>query len=71
MRDRWEGLDARSQALVAFPVLAITTFLLNLVAFAQPLVRAVIYGLIEGGAFTAIAIVATRNEVARRRGDDP
>jgi len=70
MRDRWEGLDARTQAFVAFPVLAVATFLLNLVAFGQPLVRAVVYGIIEGAGFTAFAILATRNEIARRRGDD-
>ncbi|GAC1579944.1 MAG: hypothetical protein NVS3B24_14360 [Candidatus Dormibacteria bacterium] len=69
MRDRWEALDARRQGMLAFPVLAVVTFLLNLLAFAQPLARAIIYGLIEGGAFTAMAILATRNEVARRRGD--
>jgi len=71
MRQWWEGLVPRTQAVVAFPVLAVALFLLNLVAFAQPLLRAVVYGLIEGAAFTAFAILATRNEIARRKGDGP
>lgn len=70
MRERWEGLEVRTQAMVAFPVLVVATFLLNLVAFGQPLLRAVLYGFIEGAGFTAFAIIATRNEIARRRGDD-
>ncbi|MFN2464139.1 MAG: hypothetical protein ABR573_09605 [Candidatus Dormibacteria bacterium] len=67
IREGWESLTPRTQAVVAFPVLALATFVLNLVAFAQPLVRAIIYGIIEGGGFTAFAIIATRNEIARRR----
>lgn len=70
MRERWEALPVRTQAYIAFPVLALVTFLLNIGPFAQPPLRSVIYGLIEGGVFTLLLVIATRNERARREGED-
>ncbi len=70
MRERWESLEARVQALIAFPILGVLTFLLNLGPFAQPLGSSIIYGFIEGGAFTALLIYATRVERARRGGGE-
>ncbi|HEY8739866.1 MAG TPA: hypothetical protein VIN56_04670 [Candidatus Dormibacteraeota bacterium] len=68
MRNWWESLDTRRQAAIAFPILGVWTFLLNLGPFAQPLGSSIIYGFIEGGAFTALLIYATGVERARRGG---
>jgi hypothetical protein len=70
MRDRWESLRPRTQAAIAFPVLGILAFLLNVGPFAQPLVRAIIYGVIEGGVFTAMLVYASKVEKARREGQE-
>ena len=66
MRDWWEALETRTQVYIAFPLLGIWTFLLNLGPFAQPLGSSIIYGVIEGGAFTALLVWVTRNEKAKR-----
>jgi len=66
MRERWEALDTGLQAAIAFPTLWVIFFVLNLVAFSQPLGSSVIYGVIEGGLFTAFLLVATRAEKSRR-----
>jgi hypothetical protein len=73
MRDWWESRRARTQVYIAFPLLGIWTFLLNLGPFAQPLGSSIIYGFIEGGAFTALLVFVTRNEKAKRAagGDRP
>jgi hypothetical protein len=70
MRDRWEALETRAQAAIAFPILGLATFLLNLGPFAQPLGSSIIYGFIEGGAFTALLIYATKVERSRRGGGE-
>ena len=69
MRDRWEALDPRTQALVAFPIMWIFWFVLNLGPFAQPLVRTVIYAFLEGGFCTGALVYITKNERERRKGD--
>jgi hypothetical protein len=69
MRERWERLETWQQAAIAFPLLLVFTFLLNLGPFNQPLGSSIIYGFIEGGLFTGLLLVATRNERARRDGD--
>lgn len=66
MRDWWESLETRTQVYIAFPILGIWTFLLNLGPFAQPLGSSILYGFIEGGAFTALLVWVTRNEKAKR-----
>jgi hypothetical protein len=73
MRDWWESLATRTQVYIACPILGIWTFLLNLGPFAQPLGSSIVYGFIEGGAFTALLVWATRNEKAKRGtgGDSP
>jgi hypothetical protein len=66
MRERWESLDTRTQVYIAFPVLWIAMFLLNLGPFAQPLGSCIIYAFIEGGFFTWLLVYATKVEKARR-----
>ncbi len=63
---RLESLGTGVQAAIAGPVLVGLMFLLNLGVFAQPLWRSVLYGLIEGGFFTGLLLVATANERSRR-----
>ncbi|HLH68035.1 MAG TPA: hypothetical protein VKY90_03170 [Candidatus Dormibacteraeota bacterium] len=65
---RWESLGVGTQMAIAGPVLVALMFLLNVGAFAQPLWRSVLYGLIEGGFFTALLLVATASERSRRDG---
>lgn len=66
MLRRWEHLDTWKQVLIAGPVLIVLMFLLNWLPFQQPVARAVGYGFIEGMPFTALLIVATRHERAKR-----
>jgi len=68
MRDRWESLETRTQAYIAFPPFALFFFALNLWGFAQPLGSCIIYAFIEGGLFTGFMILITRSEKNRRRG---
>jgi hypothetical protein len=63
---RWESLSTPAQGAVAFPVLAIVLFVVNVGPFAQPVWRSILYGLLEALPFTALALVATANERRRR-----
>jgi hypothetical protein len=68
MLRRWESLSPAVQAAIVFPPLAIVLFLLNLIGFDQPLLRSILYGLIEAVPFTALILIATANE-RRKRSD--
>jgi hypothetical protein len=68
MLQRWESLKPGVQAAIVFPPLAILLFLLNLGGFDQPLVRSILYGLIEAAPVTALVLVATANERRKRSG---
>ena len=68
MRRRWEGLQTWQQIAVGFPLMFVFTFLLNVGPFAQPLVRSILYGIIEGAVLTILLLVATNTE---RRKRDP
>ncbi len=63
---RWEALSTPVQAAIVFPVLAVVLFLLNLGGFDQPLLRSIVYGLIEAAPFTALVLMATTNERRKR-----
>ena len=63
----WEVLPARTQAALAFPVFFLLAFLVHLGPFAQPLGRALGYGLFYGLLLTGATVAATRNEAERRR----
>jgi len=62
----WEGLATRTQIAVAAPALSLVLFAANLVAFSQPLLRSIFYGLFEGGIATGLLIAATLQEKSRR-----
>jgi len=62
----WERLEPWKQVVAAFPVLALILFLVNLGPFGQPAGRSAVYAVLEGGAFTALLVVATASERARR-----
>lgn len=66
MMRRWEALDTWKQILIAGPLLVVIMFALNALPFQQPLERSIGYGFIEGVPFTALLIVATRHERAKR-----
>lgn len=68
MLRRWESLTTRVQAAIVFPPLALILFLLNLGGFNQPLLRSVLYGLIEAAPVTALVLIATANERRKRSG---
>ena len=63
----WEDQKTPTQIALAFPVLAVLLFLVNLGPFSQPFLRSVLYGLFEGGLLTGLLIVATINERNKRR----
>jgi hypothetical protein len=62
----WEGLDTWKQLALSFPVFAVSTFLINLGPFNQPILRSVFYGLFEGAVLSGLMAVATRTERGRR-----
>jgi len=68
MLRRWESLRPGVQAAIVFPPLAVLLFLVNLGGFGQPLLRSIVYGLIEAAPVTALVLVATANE-RRKRAD--
>ena len=66
MVERWEALSARMQAAIGFPVLAVLMFLIHIGPFNQPLGRAIGYAIFWGVVLTALLVVASRAERARR-----
>ena len=70
MLQRWESLKPGVQAAIVFPPLAVLLFRLNLGGFNQPLLRSILYGLIEAAPVTALILVATANERRKRSGGD-
>jgi hypothetical protein len=68
MIQRWESLSPGVQAAIVFPPLAVLLFLLNLGGFNQPLLRSIVYGLIEAAPVTALILIATANERRKRSG---
>jgi len=66
---RWEALSPFVQGAVALPPLSVLLFLVNIGPFNQPVGRAIFYGIFEGAVVTALLLVATANEKARRRKD--
>lgn len=66
--ERWEALSTGTQALIAVPSLVVLLFLLNLGPFSQPLLRSVLYGLLEGGVFAGILLAVTAQQKGQRSG---
>ena len=63
---RWEALSARTQAAVGFPVAFVLMLLIHLGPFNQPTGRALLYAVFWGVILTALLVVASRAERARR-----
>ena len=63
----WEGLETLTQVAFAFPVLSALLFAVNVGPFSQPVLRAIGYGLFEGGVLTGLLMVATASERNKRR----
>lgn len=68
---RWESLRPPVQGAITYPPFAAVLFVLNLGLFNQPLVRSVLYGLIEALPLTAFLLIATANERRKRRPSEP
>lgn len=63
---RWEALSARAQAAIAFPLAFVAMLLIHLGPFNQPTARAIGYAVFWGAILTALLVVASRAERARR-----
>jgi hypothetical protein len=70
MMGPWERLSVPTQVMVAFPTLAVVLFLFHLGPLNQPLIRAAFYGVFWSVLFTPILILATQNELRKRRDRD-
>ena len=67
----WEALPGQVQIAIAYPVLTFLLFLLHIGPFQQPVVRAIFYGMFWAVPATALLVIGTRNEAAKRRGQTP
>jgi hypothetical protein len=63
----WERLSVPVQVVVAFPTLTVLLFLFHLGPLNQPVIRAAFYGVFWSLLFTPILILATQNELRKRR----
>ena len=69
MIQRWEALSPFIQGAIALPPLSVLLFFVNIGPFNQPVGRSIFYGIFEGAVVTALLLVASANEKARRRKD--
>ena len=67
----WEALPGQVQIAIAYPVLTVLLFLLHLGPLSQPVGRAIFYGMFWAVPGTALLVIGTRNEAAKRRGQQP
>ncbi|HET6849519.1 MAG TPA: hypothetical protein VFH74_11705 [Gaiellales bacterium] len=63
----WERLPVAAQVAIAFPTWAVLLFLFHLGPLHQPPVRAVFYGIFWSLVFTPVGVLATQNELRKRR----
>jgi hypothetical protein len=66
----WERLPVPVQVVVAFPTWAVLLFLFHLGPLNQPPVRAAFYGVFWSLFFTPVVVLATQNELRKRRERD-
>ncbi len=65
---RWEELHVSAQVAVAFVVATLVLWAIHILLLNQPLGRGFVYGLFWAVPVTAIVVLATRTERARRIG---
>lgn len=63
----WERLPVAAQVAIAFPTWAVLLFLFHLGPLNQPPVRAAFYGVFWSIVFTPVGVLATQNELRKRR----
>ncbi|HYW29497.1 MAG TPA: hypothetical protein VE824_06800 [Gaiellales bacterium] len=63
----WERLPVAAQVAIAFPTWAVLLFLFHLGPLHQPPVRAAFYGVFWSLVFTPVGVLATQNELRKRR----
>jgi hypothetical protein len=67
----WEALPGQVQIAIAYPLLSVILFLFHLGPLSQPVGRAIFYGLFWAVPATALLVIGSRNEAAKRRGQRP
>ncbi|HUZ88659.1 MAG TPA: hypothetical protein VMU49_02395 [Candidatus Acidoferrales bacterium] len=67
----WEGLSPFWNLGLGLLVFGALSLVANLVAFNQPLLRSLLYALIEGGVLSALLAIATQTERGKRIPPDP
>ncbi len=67
---RWEELHVGAQVVVAFVVATLVLWAVHILLLNQPVGRGFVYGLFWAVPVTAIVVLATRTERARRIGAD-
>ena len=63
----WERLPVPAQVGIAFPTLSVLLFLFHLGPLRQPLLRAIFYGVFWSILATPAIVIATQNELRKRR----
>ncbi len=63
----WERLPVAAQVAIAFPTWTVLLFLFHLGPLNQPPVRAAFYGVFWSLVFTPVGVLATQNELRKRR----
>ena len=63
----WERLPVPAQVAIAFPTWAVLLFLFHLGPLNQPPIRAAFYGVFWSLFFTPAVVLATQNELRKRR----
>ena len=63
----WEGLSPQQNLAYSAAPFLILWFLINWLAFQQPVLRSLVYCVIEGGLTTGLLAVATQTERSKRR----
>jgi hypothetical protein len=63
----WERLSVGWQVAIAFPTWAVLLFLFHLGPLNQPPIRAAFYGVFWSIVFTPVGVLATQNELRKRR----
>ena len=67
---RWEELHVGAQVAVTFVVSTLVLWAVHILLLNQPVGRGFVYGLFWAVPVTAIVVLATRTERARRMGTD-
>lgn len=69
--ERWEALPARAHVAIMYPASVVILFLIHIAFFHRiTMLRSLMYAVFEAPFITALVVVATASEKARRRAGD-